>query len=94
MICQNFKKRKTLYGHLPPKNIAEINPWDLVHVNQIGLYGKSIRNQHPGGAIVKNNVNITCMTMIDPTMGWSKIVEIPTYELNDVMGGNDEYIYK
>ena len=24
--CQQFKKRKTLYGHLPPKNIVELKP--------------------------------------------------------------------
>ena len=25
-ICQHFKNIKTLYGRLPPKNIAEIKP--------------------------------------------------------------------
>ena len=34
------------------------------------------------------------MTMIDPDKGWFESVEVPTYELNEVMGGNDEYIYK
>ena len=34
------------------------------------------------------------MTMIKPTTGWFEIVEIPTYELNEVTGGNDEYIDK
>ena len=24
--CQKFKNRKTVYGHLPPKNIAELKP--------------------------------------------------------------------
>ena len=24
-ICQRFNKRKTIYGHLPPKNIVELN---------------------------------------------------------------------
>ena len=31
-ICQYFKKINTIYGHLPPKNNAELKPWDLVHV--------------------------------------------------------------
>ena len=33
--CQQFKKRETLYGHLPPKNIAELKPWDSLHVLHI-----------------------------------------------------------
>ena len=41
--CQKFKKRSTIYGHLPPKNIAEIKPWDTVHLDLIGPYSKSIR---------------------------------------------------
>ena len=32
------------------------------------------------------------MTMIDPTTGWFKIFEIPTYDLEEVTGGNEEYI--
>ena len=27
-ICQQFKKRKTLYGRLTPKNIVELKLWD------------------------------------------------------------------
>ena len=37
---------------------------------------------------------MTCMKMIDPDKGWFKIVEILTYDLNEVTAGNDEYIYK
>ena len=64
--CQQFKRRKTLYGHLPPKNIAELKPWDLVHLYLIGPYSKSIRQQHTGGAIILNNYILACMTIIDP----------------------------
>ena len=38
--CQQFKKIKTLYEHLPPENIAELKPWDTVNVDQIGPYSK------------------------------------------------------
>ena len=31
-IFQRFKKRKTIYGNLPHKNISELQPWYLVHV--------------------------------------------------------------
>ena len=51
-ICQHFKKRKNIYGHLPPKNIAELKPWDTVHVDFIGSYRKSIRQQKTGGTVI------------------------------------------
>ena len=47
-----------------------------------------------GGAIIKNNVILTCMTMIDPTTGWFEIFKVPTYDLDEVTGGNAEYIDK
>ena len=93
-ICQQFKNRKTLYGHLPPKNIAELKPWDLVHVDLIGPNIKSIIQQQTVSAIIRNNVSLTYMTMIEPTTGWFKIVEIPTYYIDEVTGGNDDYIDK
>ena len=93
-ICQQFKKRKNIYGHLPPKNISELKPWDLVHVDLIGPYSKSIRHHKPDGAIIKNNGSLTCMKMIEPATVWSEIVEIPRYDLDEVMGGNNEYIDK
>ena len=34
------------------------------------------------------------MTVIGPTIGWFEIIEIPTYDLNEVTGGIDEYIDK
>ena len=34
------------------------------------------------------------MTMIDPATGWFEIVEIPTFDLEEVKIVNDEYIYK
>ena len=50
--CQQFKNRKTLYGHLPPKNTTELKPWDTVHVDLIGPYSKSIRQQQSGGTVI------------------------------------------
>ena len=34
------------------------------------------------------------MAMIAPATGWFKTVEIPTFELEEVKKGNDEYIDK
>ena len=57
--CQHFKKRKTIYGHLTPKNIAELKPWDLVHVDLMGIYSKSIRQHKTDGSIIQKNVSLT-----------------------------------
>ena len=89
-----FQKRKTLYGNLPYTNIAELKLWDLVHVDLIGPYIKSIRQQKPGSSIIHKNISLTYMTMIDPTTGWFEIVKIPMFDLKEVTGGNDEYIDK
>ena len=43
---------------------------DMVHVYLIGPYFKSIKQQNPGGTIIKNNVSLACMTMINLAMGW------------------------
>ena len=93
-ICQQFKKRKTIYGHLPPKNISEIKLWDTVHVDLIGPYSKSIRQQQPGGTVIRNNSILTCTTMIDLDTSWSEIVDIPRFDLDEITLGNDLYIDK
>ena len=88
--CQQFKKRKTLYRQLSPNNIAFIKPWDLVHIDLIGPYTKSIRQHHTGGAIIWNNASLTCMTMIEPATGWFEIFKISTFDLGEVASGSDE----
>ena len=93
-ICQQFKNRKTLYGHLPPKNIEELKPWDMVHVDLIGTYINSIRQPHPGSAIINKNFSLTCMAMIDPITDWFEIFQIPTLDPDEEKIGNDEYIDK
>ena len=41
---------------------------------------------------INGNFSLTCMTMIDPTTSWFEIFRIPTYDLDEIMGGNYEYI--
>ena len=65
-----------------------------MHADLIGTYSKYVRQQQPVVAIISNNVSLTCMTMINPATGWFGIVEILMYKLNEVIGGNDEYIDK
>ena len=43
---------------------------------------------------MQNGDSLTCMTMIDPATGWFDIVKIPTFDLDEVRAGNDEYIDK
>ena len=66
----------------------------MVHVDLIGPYSKSIRQQHPGRTIIFKNASLSCMTILDPTTGWFKIFEIPMFDLDEVTAGNDEYIDK
>ena len=86
--CQQFKKRKTLYANLPPKNTAELKPRDTVHVDLIGPYIKSTRQQNPCSTVIRNNAILIYMNMIDPATGWFKIVKIPTFDLEEVTIGN------
>ena len=44
------------------------------------------------GTIINNNVSLTCMKRIYPATGWFNFFEITTYDLDEVMVGNDEYI--
>ena len=69
-IRHQFKKRKTFYGDMTPKDIAELKLWYSEHADLIGLYSKSVRQHQPGGTIIKNNVSLTYMNMIDPTAGF------------------------
>ena len=85
---QQFKKRKTIDGNLPPNNIEKLKPWDTVHVDLIGPYIKSRRQQQPGGTIIRNNTSLTRIKVIDPATGWFEIVEIPTFDLQEVALGN------
>ena len=82
-VCQKGKKRKRKYGHLPPKNVGELTPWDTVHVDLIGPYSLSAKQQQPDGSVVDKDFSLTCMTFVDPATGWFEIAEVPTYLLYD-----------
>ena len=91
---QRFKKRNIICGYLPPKNIAELKQWDLVHVDLIYKYDKSIIKNLQGGSTTNNYVSITCMTMIGSATGWFKIVKFPRFDLDDSAYGNNKYMDK
>ena len=64
-----------------------------MNVDLISLSNNSIIKQQPGGAVVWNNAGLTSMTIIEPVTGWLEIVDIPMFDLNEVMTGNYEYIH-
>ena len=92
-IYQLFKNRKNPYGHLPPKNISELKPWDSMHVDLIGPYIRSIRQQQPGYAVIHKISSITSIPIINLATGWFEIVDIPTFDLEELVLGNDGYVY-
>ena len=66
----------------------------MVYVELISPYNKYIR-QHPLGVTTMNSDDsISCKMMIEPTMGWFEIIEVTTFDLNEVTDGNTEYIDK
>ena len=53
-----------------------------------------IRQQQICGSIINNNVSLSFMVMIDPDTGCLKIVNIPTFNRDEVTFRNIEYINK
>ena len=82
-VCQRGKKRKRKYGHLPPKNVDDLVPWETVHVDLIGPYSLTAKQQLPDGSVQDKDFSLTCMTFVDPATGWFEIAEVPTYILHD-----------
>jgi hypothetical protein len=66
--CQTNKKKKLKYGHLPSKTIITV-PWRALCVDLIGPYTLKGKN----GTII----DFMALTMIDPTMSWFEVVELP-----------------
>ena len=42
--CQKYKFHHKPYGHLPPKNVSHVQPWDEVHVYMIGPWKVIVNN--------------------------------------------------
>ena len=91
---QQFKNRKTIYGNLPTNIISALKWCNLVHIDLVGPYTKSIRQQNPGDEIINKYVRLTSMTMIDTATGWFDIFYVPWFKLEQLSRGNIEYIYK
>ena len=67
---------------------------DTLHLYSIDPFRNYIRKNNPGGATIKINVSLTCMTMIKPTAGSFEIVKLPAFDLYEVTGSNGEFMDK
>jgi hypothetical protein len=92
--CQKFKRRAARYGHVPPMNIAQLTPWNMVHIDLISPYTKTVKQHQPGNKIKEVDLFLTCMTFIDPATEWFEIVEVPYYDLDEIKMDNQQYIHK
>ena len=63
-------------------------------MNLLGPHSNSIRQEQMGVAIIQNNISLTCITMIGPSTGWFEISKVMTYDLDEIMVNNYEYIDK
>ena len=82
--CQKHKSRKRKYGQLLPKNVSQLVPWQTIHTYLIGPYSITAKQFQPDGSIPEIELQLTCMTMLDPVTGWFKIVEVPNYIITDL----------
>ena len=83
-ICQVTKKTNAKYGHLPPKE-PEIMPWETLCVDMIGPY----KITRPG----KENLELWCVTMIDPATGWFEIKQVPGTKRADIVANIIEQVW-
>ena len=88
--CQMNECRQLKYGNLPTK-LAITNPWEALCVDLIGPYTLKGKG--------KTQIDLMCITMIDPATSWFEIVELPIsqQELDIPMGtkgqkGKDKHI--
>jgi hypothetical protein len=53
-------------------------------VDLVGPYSLTAKRFQPDGSIQSKELQLTCMTMLDPVTGWFEIVEVPNYIIIDV----------
>jgi len=92
--CQVSKKRKVCYRHLPPQDKGTLIPWDTVHVDLIGPYTVKVNQEQPGQVITEVELQLTCMTFLDPATGWFEIAEVMYFDIDDVKNKNKTAIDK
>lgn len=72
--CQKFKKHQRHYGHLLPKDIGQLRPWNKVHIDLVGPYSIKAHQQQPHiegeePSTKEVELKLTAMTFVDPATG-------------------------
>ena len=83
-FCQQHK-RKQKYRYVSAKKIDDLVPWRTMHTGLIGPYSIAVKQTQPGGKIKEVELQLTAMTIVDPVMGWFEIVEVPYYNIEDIL---------
>ena len=65
-----------MYGHLPPKEVGQLVPWERVHVDLVGPYSIKTPQDQPVTPGKKSNpstkkveLQLLAMTFVDPATG-------------------------
>ena len=65
--CQRFNKQTVKYGHVPPKQIKHLQPWEEVAVNMIGPWRITINNFE---------YQFRALTCIDTIIGLPEVIPV------------------
>jgi hypothetical protein len=76
--CQVNKRHSLRYGHVPPKLVIP-TLWKALCVDLVGPYTLKGKDG--------SRIDLMCLTMIDPTTSWFKIVELPTVKFDSPQRG-------
>ena len=76
---------------MSPKIIEYINAWNLVHVDLLGAYFKSVKQNQPVGSINLKDIIIKLIEMIDHATVWFEIMQVPSFDHYEVTVVNKEY---
>ena len=74
-FCQRYKIHHKPFGHLPPKNVSHVHPWDDVHVDMIGSW-----------KVIVNNFEyqFRAVTCIDSIINMPEIIPVDNAKSNTV----------
>ena len=65
--CQQYNKQTVKYGHIPPKQIKHLSPWEEVSVDMIGPWKISINNF---------KYQFRALTCIDTIIGLPEVIPV------------------
>ena len=94
-IYVNISKNHNIrYGNIIHKITVELNIWNFLHIEPIGICVNEIIKHNPGGYIFLKDVRFSFMVILDPVTCWFEIFQVPFFDLYEVMAGNKECIDK